>query len=67
MNLRLIDTENKTDVKKFIQLPFDLYRKNPYWVPQMRSDTRFILDRSSYPFYQQNSGKNWGNLQQPLQ
>ena len=71
MNVRLIDTENKSDVKNFIQLPFDLYRKNPYWVPRMRSDTRFILDRSSYPFYQhsaadffiaENNGKTLGRI-----
>ncbi|MGB2964236.1 MAG: hypothetical protein WBB69_09640 [Anaerolineales bacterium] len=52
MEVRLIDSSNKSDVRKFIQFPFDLYRKNSYWVPQMRSDTRFVMDRSSYPFYQ---------------
>ncbi|MCK5343388.1 MAG: hypothetical protein KAR20_08280, partial [Candidatus Heimdallarchaeota archaeon] len=71
MNVRIIDTEDKFDVNKFIQLPFDLYRKNPCWVPQMRSDTRFILDRSSYPFYQhsaadffiaENNGKTLGRI-----
>ena len=52
MGVRLIDTTNKTDSAKFIQLPFDLYKNNQFWVPQMRSDTKFIMDRSAYPFYQ---------------
>ena len=52
MNVRKIDTTIKRDLNKFIQLPFDLYKNNPFWVPQMRSDTKFIMDRSAYPFYQ---------------
>ena len=71
MKVRLIDTDTKSDLKKFIQLPFDLYRNNPYWVPQMRSDTRFMLDHNSYPFYQhsaadffiaENNGKTVGRI-----
>ncbi len=52
MIVRLVDTNNKSDLKKFIQLPFDLYRNNSCWVPQLRSDTRSIMDRTSHPFYQ---------------
>ena len=52
MSVHKINTTNKTDLNKFIQLPFDLYKNNSFWVPQMRSDTKFIMDRSAYPFYQ---------------
>lgn len=52
MQVRKIDLKNKKDVRKFIQLPFDLYRGNPYWVPPLRSDMKFILNREEYPFYQ---------------
>jgi len=51
MKIRKIDTKNKKDIRKFIQFPFDLYRKNPYWVPQLRSDTRKVLDKENHPFY----------------
>jgi len=51
MNVHLVDPNNKSDIKKFIQLPFDLYRNNSYWVPQLRSDTRSVMDRTSHPFY----------------
>lgn len=51
MQVRKIDLLNKKDVRKFIQLPFDLYRGNPYWVPPMRSDMKFILNQEEYPFY----------------
>ena len=52
MKIRKINTRNKKDVKKFIQLPFDLYKDNPYWVPQLRRDTGKILDKDKHPFYQ---------------
>ncbi len=71
MNVRQIDLSNKSDVSKFIQFPFNLYKKNPYWVPQMRVDTRYILNRSQYPFYQhseadffiaENNGNTLGRI-----
>jgi hypothetical protein len=52
MLARKIDTSRRSEVNKFIQFPFDLYRKSPYWVPQLRSDTRAILDKSKHPYYQ---------------
>ena len=52
MIVRQLDLNSRSDVNKFIQYPFDLYKKNPYWVPQMRSDTRAVLDKASHPFYQ---------------
>lgn len=52
MKIRKLDTQNKKDIKKFIQFPFDLYKKNSCWVPQMRTDTRKVLDKENHPFYQ---------------
>ena len=52
MKIRKINTRNKKDVKKFIQFPFDLYKDNSYWVPQLRRDTGKILDKDKHPFYQ---------------
>lgn len=52
MKIRLIDTFNKKDVNKFIQLPFKLYRDHPCWVPPLISDMRFNLDRNKHPTYQ---------------
>ena len=52
MIVRQLDLNSRSDVNKFIQFPFDLYKNNPYWVPQMRADTRAIVDKASHPFYQ---------------
>jgi len=52
MNVRKLVTRSRRDRKKFIQFPFDLYRDNAYWVPQMRAETDAILRKEKHPFYQ---------------
>lgn len=52
MNITRIDFQNRRDVRKFIQFPFDLYQGSPYWVPQMRAETRGLLNKDKHPFYQ---------------
>lgn len=52
MMVRQLDLNSRSDVNKFIQYPFDLYKNNPYWVPQMRNDLRAVLDKTSHPFFQ---------------
>ncbi|MCJ7701581.1 MAG: GNAT family N-acetyltransferase, partial [Anaerolineales bacterium] len=51
MNIRKIDTENKSDVRRFIKFPFDLYKDNPYWVPPMMPDMKQALNRERHPFF----------------
>jgi len=38
-------------VRRFIALPFALYRDCPQWVPPLRADARLALDRRRHPFY----------------
>ncbi len=51
MNIRKIDTTNKRDVNKFIKLPYNLYRDNPYWVPPMNAEMHTAMNRGQHPFY----------------
>lgn len=51
MEVRKIDPNNPKDVKKFIKLPFKLYRDNPYWVPPMNAEIRTAMDSDKHPFY----------------
>jgi len=41
MAIRVIDAENK--LKEFVQFPFDLYKKDPYWVGELKADTLKLL------------------------
>lgn len=51
MQVRMIDTSSSHDVKRFVCLPFRLYRSCLQWVPPIVSDMRLALDRDRYPFY----------------
>ena len=51
MQVRQIDTRNAGDVRKFIRLPFDLYRGCDEWVPPLVSSVRLALNRERHPFY----------------
>lgn len=50
MAVRRIDPTNRRDVKRFIDLPFRLYRGDPLWVPPMRGGMRALF-KPDYPLY----------------
>ena len=56
IEIRQIDTTNKADVKKFIDLPYRLYKGHKQWVPPIRSDVAMMLNRSKHPFYEHSAG-----------
>ena len=51
MGLVQVDTNNRTQVRQFLRLPFDLYRDVLQWVPPLAPDARRMLDRCRHPFY----------------
>jgi hypothetical protein len=71
MEIRRLDTTRRSDVRRFVQFPFDLYRTCPQWVPPLRSDEVKALDRARHPFYRhgaaefflvEDQGKTLGRL-----
>jgi hypothetical protein len=54
MPLRIIkvDPGARRDVKRFVDLPFRLYRDCAAWVPPLVDDVKLMLDRRKYPFYE---------------
>jgi GNAT superfamily N-acetyltransferase len=40
------------DLNRFIAFPYDHYRHDPLWVPQLRRDVRTLLSPSQNPFFQ---------------
>jgi len=55
MLVRQIDTAHPADVRRFIGLPFALYRDNPLWVPPLWRDMRLALNRKKHPFYRHSA------------
>jgi hypothetical protein len=39
-------------LNRFIAFPYDLYRGDPLWVPQLRMDVRTLLSPAKNPFFQ---------------
>ena len=47
-----IDTENKKQVNRFVELPYRLYKDCPQWVPLMNIDAHTYLNSKKHPFYE---------------
>ncbi len=47
-----VDLQSRHDVRRFISLPYRLYRGNPWWVPPLRCDAKVALDPARHPFYE---------------
>ncbi len=47
-----VDTRSKTQVRRFVNLPFRLYANHPLWVPPLRMDIEVMLNRQKHPWYE---------------
>ena len=47
-----VNTDNKLQVKRFVQLPYRLYKGWPYWVPPLYLDAYMYLNRKKHPFHE---------------
>jgi hypothetical protein len=52
LTIKQINTKNKSEVNRFVDLPYRLYKKHPQWVPPIRSDVALMLNKDKHPFYE---------------
>jgi GNAT superfamily N-acetyltransferase len=52
MHIDRVDLADRRGVRRFLDLPFCLYRGNPLWVPPFANQARAQLDPHRHPFYQ---------------
>jgi GNAT superfamily N-acetyltransferase len=52
VTLEIRPVAGRRDVRRFIALPWALYRNEPRWIPPLRADMRRRLDREHHPFFQ---------------
>ncbi len=52
MRIRQLDPGNPADVRQWVEFPFQLYKGNAQWVPNLVSDDKEKLDKSKHPYYQ---------------
>jgi len=51
MSIVIKKAETKKDLKKFVKLPWKIYKNNLYWVPPLIIDKLSMLDKKKHPFY----------------
>lgn len=52
LNIEKVDTSNKKQVKRFVELPFRIYADCPQWVPPLNVDAYNQLNRKKHPFHE---------------
>ena len=52
LTIEKIDTDNRQQVKRFVELPHGLYKDCPQWVPLINVDAYTYLNRKKHPFHE---------------
>lgn len=52
LKIEKVDTTDKAQVRRFIDVQFRLYKDCPQWVPPIRMDIRNAMNREKYPYYE---------------
>lgn len=52
LDIEKVDTGNKTQVRRFVQLPYRIYANCPQWVPPLDVDAYNVLNRKKHPFHE---------------
>ena len=47
-----IDTSLKNQVRRFVQIPYRMYKNHLQWVPPLLIDAELYLNRKKHPFYE---------------
>ncbi len=52
-----IDLHSKSEINRFVQLPFDIYRGHPQWVPPFISDIKMMMNPEKHPYYEHSDAE----------
>jgi hypothetical protein len=52
ITIEKIDTDNKAQVRRFVELPYKIYKDCPQWVPPLDTDVKNQLNRKKHPFHE---------------
>jgi hypothetical protein len=52
LNIEKVDTENKKQVRRFVELPYHIYADCVQWVPPLNVDAYNQLSRKKHPFHE---------------
>ena len=52
--IQVIQIESARDKKRFLQLPWLLYKNDPFWIPMLSGEQKALVNYSKSPFYERN-------------
>jgi hypothetical protein len=58
-SIKEIDLNNKKNKKAFIELPWSIYKNDPYWVAPLKMAVNDLLNITKHPFYKTAHVKTW--------
>ncbi len=59
MAVTIQEAEKDSDYRAFVQLPFDLYKGNRFWVPPFRNDEFRLLQPAFNPYFNSCDARFW--------
>jgi GNAT superfamily N-acetyltransferase len=59
MAVEIRKVKTKRDLKKYVRFPLDLYKDNPYYVPNLFMDDIFVLDKNKNPSFKTCEAESW--------
>jgi GNAT superfamily N-acetyltransferase len=49
--IEIAAVQDKKALDQFVELPYEIYRNDPYWVPPLRIAVKELLDKAKHPYY----------------
>jgi len=59
MELDIVEVSSKKELKQFIKFPFELYKKNKFWIPPLISDELHTLRPEENPAFEHCHARYW--------
>jgi GNAT superfamily N-acetyltransferase len=55
-DIRIIEVKDQGRMREFVELPHEVHRGHPLWVPPLRSQERDLLTPGKHPFWEEAEG-----------
>jgi len=63
MGLEIREVKSSKDLKKFVNLQWDVYKNDPSWVAPLKFERKKLLNTRKNPFYEHSEIKSWIAIQ----
>lgn len=61
--VEIIQVKTRSDRRRFLELPWKLYAKDPNWIPPLRTNQKELLGFRKHPFYDNAEGQAFYAMQ----